>query len=174
MALFMTGCAHQVEITFNSDPYGATIYTDNGHSIGYAPKTLYYNIPENTKESKIIRIAPISARWASGATSDSGPILVDINRHGLKQEYTFKRPSNTPGADIDAKFAIELRRQHLQAAAVGLLLLQQQQAQQEQQQNYELEKKRIQAENERALIQQNRSINCSTTYNYGGANTTCY
>lgn len=156
LVLLQPACASNLQITYYSDPPGAVLYQD-GQPIGYAPRTLHYQPPGEQQHGRG-RVRGIKAVWASGATAEIPFLNVDVNAHGLNQQFTFLRP-DVPGRDADMRFAVELERNQIMRA----------QAQAQQDQTF------WQMYN--AYQQQNRvrtPTNCSSTVWGNTINTTCY
>ncbi|KAF0218065.1 MAG: hypothetical protein FD174_3085 [Geobacteraceae bacterium] len=95
------GCTQRFAVTFKSDPYGATLYDGRGQKLGLMPLTLYYTPTDDAIKSGNVTLAPTTARWVSGATADGPRTLYAKN--GTSQKYTFIRPVNAPGQELDLK-----------------------------------------------------------------------
>lgn len=104
-SIFLTGCAtidpDQTEVTFDSNPPGATIYIGET-AIGVGPVSRRWNM--NGKQTGVL--PTMSARWVSGARVD---INITVTR-GKGNSYTFQRPSGAPNLDADIQWAIHLQR----------------------------------------------------------------
>ena len=91
------------------DPEGATLY-EGGKRWGYTPITLTYPAARYAfAENRCLTLNATQVRWASGATASNGGLQA-CPATGSNQQYVFVRPSNAPGAEIDASFAIQLQR----------------------------------------------------------------
>lgn len=104
MPLAACGAAQTVRLTLNSVPEGAAII-QNGSVIGVTPTFVQYNSAAAAvlKSGQCFTAAPMTARWTSGATSDLSATLCPQN--GYSQQYTFLRPADVAGADVDAQIA---------------------------------------------------------------------
>ncbi len=120
VAIFLSGCATKVSVTYITSPSGAEIYS-NGIAYGKAPLTLQYDIIEDDRKNGNVKAASISAVWISGASVQTGNQEFDINT-STSWNKTISRPYNFPNRDKDYYFG----QQHEQ------LLLQQRQIAQEQ------------------------------------------
>lgn len=109
--------AETLLLTINSDPQGATVYTNASETlVGYAPVTLKYKVSRDFKrkgECEVLQ--PIRVRWASGAES-SAPKVTACGSASLKQEINFTRPVAAPGQELDAMFAIQVQQLALMQA----------------------------------------------------------
>ncbi|MBK6743464.1 MAG: hypothetical protein IPG66_10985 [Hydrogenophilales bacterium] len=102
------GCAtplksNETLITFDSIPKGAMIYS-NGKAIGMAPVTMKYTASVLHMQSGYISPDVVSV-WASGTKSNTDRIRAPI---GKSVTYTFSRPSDTPGLDVDMAFEMRM------------------------------------------------------------------
>ena len=140
----LTGCAG-LRIQYESDPPGATLYQD-GQPMGITPYTLTYQPDENFKRGGCMSIRPTLVKWASGATASTGSGLTACKSTGSRQRYMFVRP-NVPGRDVDMNFALQLQRNGIMQQQNALMLQQ--------------------------LLTPPNPVNCTTTYSFGIANTTC-
>lgn len=61
-ALSLTGCATTLDITYNSDPQGATLYDANGALWGNTPVTLSYDAAKKFGEGQCVNILPTKVR----------------------------------------------------------------------------------------------------------------
>ncbi len=126
MAAFqLIGCVsivqHPLQMTYHSDPEGATLY-QGGTRFGYTPVTLtYQDVSYLFRAGNCLTLQPVQVRWASGAAATVTG-LKGCPAQGYWQQYSILRPTDTPGADIDANFALQLERngiQQQQADALG-------------------------------------------------------
>ena len=140
--LVISGCATNLQVTYLSDPPGATLY-ENGRAVGTAPRTLVYSVSKEDKARGYMSLTGITARWVSGASASISSLTANLSQ-GLRQSYSFQRP-DVPGSDVDANYALQLQRnaileeqaaaQRSQAAAAAYAnMLRQQQIQQQRQQ----------------------------------------
>jgi hypothetical protein len=99
-------------MTYLSDPEGASLY-EGGRLLGYTPMTLTYAASRAAfAHNECLRLNSMHVRWASGVVG-SAPNLQACPAPGYSQQYVFKRPSDLPGAEIDATYAVELERNPL-------------------------------------------------------------
>lgn len=122
----LVGCASVPQLTYYSDPPGATLYDQNGKRWGTTPYSITYSAAKKDFDSgECIYLLPTMVRWASGAEADA---RLHMCPPGYEKQYTFVRPTDVPGRDLDVQVAIELQRGSQQAAsqdsAAALLLLQ--------------------------------------------------
>lgn len=103
--------ADTLEITIVSDPAGASVSVHNGTPItGYAPVTIRYSVSKGFfKRSTCETLSGVTVTWVSGAEA-SVPSLRACPHNGKKQQIVFRRPTEVPGREIDAQFALELYR----------------------------------------------------------------
>lgn len=105
-ALLVTGCgmsnARTVTLQIHSLPEGAAIL-QNGAVVGTTPTTVTYNATAQFDAGQCITVQPLTAHWASGATSAVAPTLCPAT--GYSQQYTFLRPAGVAGAEVDARIA---------------------------------------------------------------------
>ena len=111
--LQLAGCVsivqHPLQMTYHSDPEGATLYQDSTR-FGYTPVTLtYQDVSYIFRAGNCLALQPVQIRWASGAAA-SVSNLKACPAQGYRQQYSILRPTNAPGADIDANFALQLQR----------------------------------------------------------------
>src|ERR1035437_1843705 len=100
IVLFLTGCSSapsvkpdQNQITFYSDPPGATI--SSGSDIwGVAPVTRVWTLKDGQQKGESSRVTAV---WESGATQ-THRIPLDA---GKVENFTFKRPQNVAGLELD-------------------------------------------------------------------------
>lgn len=111
VGLMMTGCAsyNTLTMTYLSDPPGATIYqVEDDRNFGRTPAVVEYQLsPEYIKEGYVY-LKEIRAIWESGAAVQT----YDFGRYistGRTGTYTFVRPDQAAGRDIDLRFAREHR-----------------------------------------------------------------
>lgn len=111
LILAATACAgmRSLSITYYSDPPGASLYED-GKYMGQAPLTLRYNLSDAALQNRVTKIKGLTARWVSGAEAYLNLTDVDLNS-GLQQSFTFVRPANYPGREMDVDYAVEINRQ---------------------------------------------------------------
>jgi hypothetical protein len=123
----LSGCARTLYVTYLSDPPGATLYANQtGQSFGPTPVTLRYRPSQSFFEGACLTLQPVAVRWLSGAQASQASFTA-CPQNGLRQQFTFTRPAEVPGADLDAQFAVQqeqraaqLRQERLAAAAALL------------------------------------------------------
>jgi hypothetical protein len=113
LAISAAGCVsiiqHPLQMTYHSDPEGATLYQGTTR-LGYTPITLtYQDVSYIFRAGNCIALQPVQIRWASGAAA-AVTNLKGCPAQGYRQQYSILRPTNAPGADIDANFAVQLQR----------------------------------------------------------------
>jgi hypothetical protein len=104
----MTGCANQLQMTYYSDPPGATLYAGD-RNLGRAPLTFNYDISEADEKRGSMNLRGLTARWVSGASQSYGTVTSNL-KIGKSQYFTLKRPSNAPGLSTDMNYALELEK----------------------------------------------------------------
>jgi len=107
-SIFMAGCANQLQMTYYSDPPGATLYAGD-RNLGRAPLTFNYDISEADQKRGSMNLQGLTARWVSGASQSYGTVTSNLNI-GKSQYFTLKRPSNAPGLTADMNYALELEK----------------------------------------------------------------
>ena len=83
----------KLQITFNSEPTGATVYRD-GQSMGRCPLTLIYD-PDLVRQKGEVK--GLTACWPDGQRVAVPAFTVDVEKNGLNQEYTFFIPHPLAG-----------------------------------------------------------------------------
>lgn len=96
-------------ITYYSEPPGAVIY-EGTKRFGDTPFNGQYAISEENKARGDRAIPTVTAKWASGATANTPTGSTVYLNKGLSQKFTFKRPDNVAGLDVDLRVANEIRR----------------------------------------------------------------
>lgn len=159
------GCTQKYAVTYESDPYGATLYDGGGRQLGDTPVTLYYEPTDEAIKSGIIRLAPIKARWISGASSDGPQTLYTYS--GTSQAYKFIRPDNAPDYEKDRLYGLLLLKSEIGSLDRQIQFYQQQQIIQQQ------EQQRQQNQPPAQQYQQNQT-NCKTRVINGQIQTYCW
>lgn len=121
----LSGCSHEVAVTYNSEPSGATIYQEGIGTLGVAPVTVKYNYDDVKVQNGKIYTGRMKAVWVSGATLLMQPTAIALgpDDHAV---YTFNRPQDvaTPvsedGNGRDQRYAIA-RENKLEAPATVYL-----------------------------------------------------
>lgn len=124
LLLLSTGCATRVNVTYHSDPPGASLY-QGSQLMGYCPTTLVYNITPQNRKLGYMLLQGTEVKWVSGATAKIPQLKANLST-GQYQQFTFMRPSGVEGLETDAKFGLEVQKMRLM----------QQQVQAQQQANY--------------------------------------
>jgi hypothetical protein len=121
VAVLASGCATPtLTVTYYTDPAGATLYEGNGKRLGPSPYSACYTISPEQQREGVARLSPITARWPSGAETETGVINANLNQCGYSQQLTLFRPKNVPGVEIDVGHAIASEQNEIarrQAAA---------------------------------------------------------
>jgi len=110
IALALGGCATRINVTYRSDPPGATLY-EEGRPMGMTPYTAWYEPDETFKNGGCRKFKGTSVKWASGATASIASLDACAS-NGWNQHYTFIRP-DVPGRDVDMNFALQLQRNNI-------------------------------------------------------------
>lgn len=113
MVTAISGCSsRKLEVTYYSDPIGASLYTPSGRSLGKAPITLEYRVTRDERRDGSKIIATPEARWISGAREASGRMLVEFSNSRRRQhfKYTFNRPTNVDGLETDMRYALDYQK----------------------------------------------------------------
>jgi hypothetical protein len=160
-----SGCANRPQVTYYSDPPGATLY-QSGRPMGTTPTTLTYARNKSFNKGQCIRIEGTSVKWASGAEA-SIAYLTMCPATGYSQQYTFIRP-DTPGREIDLNYALQLQRNAIMGAQVAA----QQRAAAAAAASAEAQRQATQAQILRSL-QPPQQINCESYRTGAYVNTTC-
>ena len=104
----LLGCSTRINVTYNSDPPGASLY-QGGQLMGYCPATLVYTITPQARQLGYMTLQGTEVKWVSGATAKIEQIKANLST-GEYQQFTFKRPSGIDGLETDAKFGIEVQK----------------------------------------------------------------
>ena len=138
------GCASNLRVTYYSDPPGALLYQGE-QRWDYTPFTLQYKITEENKRLGYVVLRGTQVRWASGASASIEGLRAYLNV-GRNQQFTFIRPQNFPGREIDIQFVLELEKISIMRQQLTL-------------QNEQLELQRLQT-----IWQQNqtKTMNCTS------------
>jgi hypothetical protein len=177
LVVLFCGCVSRLNITYNSDPPGAVLYSGD-QRFGYTPQTLQYAITKEDRKRGYKSLQGTSVRWASGASANIESLRSDLGI-GLNQVFMFKRPETYPGYEVDAKFALELEklnvmRQQAQAQERQAQAQEQQaQAQRRQAQAQEQEARTPKAESHIYPAQAIQQKRCTSTVVGNTVYTTC-
>ena len=115
LAILTAGCASNLNMTYKSDPPFASFYAGDKKIVD-APVTIEFPVSDEDKKRGYMMLLGASVRWVSGASVTVSTVRADL-KNGLSQEFTFKRPDNYPGREIDVAHAREV-------AKMGLMLRQ--------------------------------------------------
>src|SRR5688500_5702150 len=86
MLIALQGCAtNRLEVTYQSDPPGATLYHD-GQMMGYTPVTLYYPVTDEDRTRGFAVYKGASVRWVSGATAQVETVRANL-AIGSRQQF---------------------------------------------------------------------------------------
>lgn len=162
-AVLCTGCAAQIQLTYLSDPPGATLYRQ-GAPVGLTPQVISFPAGEGfEKQGQCVTIPAVQAKWASGAQT-ALPDQKICPPQGLEHRFLFVRP-DVPGRDIDMNFALQLERNRIM-----------QERAEAERQRAENERRRIDDERRRqaeAARQAAKPTTCTTTTQGNTTTTTC-
>ncbi|MCG3706506.1 hypothetical protein L5F43_08410 [Aliarcobacter butzleri] len=115
-SFIFSGCSNKYEVTFDSNPRGATLIC-NGKNWGYTPKKLYYS--EEVKNYSSLDVSSCSANWVSGYKATYPKDMLIFPTGGTV--ITLDRPTYGEGYPMDAQFALQVEQmeaQQSQAAAM--------------------------------------------------------
>ena len=110
-SLLFNGCSNKYEVTFDSNPRGATLIC-NGNNWGYTPKKLYYD--EKVRNYSSLDVSSFSANWVSGYKA-TYPKDMQIFPNG-GTIVTLDRPTYGEGYPMDAQFALQVEQMQAQQA----------------------------------------------------------
>ena len=113
--LLLNGCSNKYEVTFDSNPRGATLIC-NGKNWGYTPKTLYFD--EDVRNYSAIDVSRCSANWVSGYSQNYSTSMKIFPNAGTVT--TVNRPTGE-GYSVDAQFALQVEQMNLQQSQVSIL-----------------------------------------------------
>ena len=90
LVAFLTGCATHSTLTVTSQPSGASITeAGTGKALGVAPVVLYYDAHKDA--SGCFQVGGLNAKWVSGATTSSEPIIRFCGSNTGNYRYLFIR-----------------------------------------------------------------------------------
>lgn len=93
---------HKITLEIHSTPEGAAVAIDDvPRAMGSTPLALKYDIVGDCGNTQALRV-----RWASGVEA-SLPALQLCAKTGKRQTYTFTRPTDFPGLEIDLQVAYQ-------------------------------------------------------------------
>ena len=105
LVAFLTGCATHSTLTVTSQPSGASITeAGTGKALGVAPVVLYYDAHKDA--SGCFQVGGLNAKWVSGATTSSEPIIRFCGSNTGFYRYLFIRDAKAEGLDKDFDFSM--------------------------------------------------------------------
>ena len=105
LVAFLTGCATHSTLTVTSQPSGASITeAGTGKALGVAPVVLYYDAHKDA--SGCFQVGGLNAKWVSGATTSSEPIIRFCGSNTGNYRYLFIRDAKAEGLDKDFDFSM--------------------------------------------------------------------
>ena len=108
-AICLLCCSIKICVTYYSEPTGAKVY-DDGRLLASTPLTLYYEPSPDFINGDCMFLKPLLARWLSGAENSPTSIKACASE-GKQLVFTFFRPQNIPGSDVDAQYASQYEYQ---------------------------------------------------------------
>ena len=110
LVAFLTGCATHSTLTVTSQPSGASITeAGTGKALGVAPVVIYYDataLSANKDASGCFQVGGLNAKWVSGATTSSEPIIRFCGSNTGIYRYLFIRDAKAEGLDKDFDFSM--------------------------------------------------------------------
>ena len=110
LVAFLTGCATHSTLTVTSQPSGASITeAGTGKPLGVAPVVLYYDataLSAHKDASGCFQVGGLNAKWVSGATTSSEPIIRFCGSNTGIYRYLFIRDAKAEGLDKDFDFSM--------------------------------------------------------------------
>jgi len=106
--LLLSGCASQVDVTYNCDPVGAKLVEAHTGKIFDCPTTLAYSVSSQDFGRGYAVVDGLIAIWVSGAKTRVKKIRINLTP-GTNQEFTFQRNPLAPNAYLDAKYALQIQ-----------------------------------------------------------------
>lgn len=95
-----------LKMTYTSNPAGAMVY-QGSILLGYAPVQVEYSWSLAAQSpDKCMNLQPITVRWASGAEASISS-LRSCTSAGYLQQFSFVRPKEYPGRELDVQFAMQ-------------------------------------------------------------------
>ncbi len=93
LVMFAVGCAEkrQVKVTILSDPWGGTLYKQNGDLRGPCPKVLWFDSDEEAVERGYLDAKGMVVRWPNGPEKKSNE-LIRITVDGTDRHVVFLQP----------------------------------------------------------------------------------
>ncbi len=117
LVMLLGGCANKLYISYLSDPPGATVYS-GAQNYGPAPVRVWYEVSDADRANGFKILQGVKMRWVSGAEAEVASLRADLSL-GTEQHYTLPRPAAFAGADIDARYAVEIQRSRAAAEAAS-------------------------------------------------------
>jgi hypothetical protein len=100
LLIFAAGCGQskQVRVTYKSDPPGGILHELNGEVRGLCPKTLWYDLDEETIKNGYIDVKGLIVRWPGGPPERRSNDLIRIKVDGTDRQVTFRQPGMATNA----------------------------------------------------------------------------
>jgi len=96
------GRTQKITLEVHSSPEGAQVFIDDvPRLMGSTPLALTYHVAKPCGPTQAVRV-----RWASGAEA-SQPALQLCAKTGKRQQYTFERPADVAGLQVDLQVAYQ-------------------------------------------------------------------
>jgi len=111
------GCVTKLNVTYYSDPPGASLYQGN-QMMGYCPTTLIYDVSYDDRMNGYKLLQGTQVKWVSGASAKIDQLKATIESFTTYRQFTFMRPSDIEGYETDAKFGIEVQKVRLMGQQV--------------------------------------------------------
>ncbi|MDP9127742.1 MAG: hypothetical protein M3N08_05730 [Pseudomonadota bacterium] len=105
----LAACSTSIDMTYYSDPPGATVYEEGNGKIGVAPVTLKYSPFDDRIEGGSVQVHKLTATWVSGVTVTASPGAIPISDE-RQAAFTFVRPRDALGLAKDEKYAEDFMR----------------------------------------------------------------
>jgi hypothetical protein len=120
LAMPAVASANDVKVTVKSFPEGATVFTVQPNGMerpwGGSPVRLKWQLPR--KWTQCIMTESVKVKWVSGVEATVSGLEV-CPQNGKNQEYTFQRPKDAPGVEVDVQYAIAVMQSAATAAAAA-------------------------------------------------------
>ena len=113
LASALFGCSSGYPVTYDSSPQSAMLICGNSQQ-GYTPKTLYYQLTDENKRSRILRTTPCKAIWVSGKQVEYSNVI-DLNKLPRGAHTTVTNPNIT---SQDIQFDQQRRQAEATNAAI--------------------------------------------------------
>jgi len=104
-----SGCVTKLNVTYNSDPPGASLYQGT-QQMGYCPTTLIYDVSWDDRKNGYKILQGTQVKWVSGATAKIEQLKAYLDSFTTYRQFTFMRPEGIAGSETDAKFGLEVQK----------------------------------------------------------------